>query len=130
MLTDFVGNITQQMFYQLWKFELDTLVINYFITKYIFYSMVTRRSLRWVPWRSTTSLFVKATLYTIIHFWLGTQKSNINSKNLFYMKIKFDKLLCEIENVLQKRRNKINQVSIIRSKCSVFPTFTQHHVTT
>ena len=31
---------------------------------------------------------------------------------------------------ITKRRNKINQVSTIRSKCSVFPTFTQHHVTT
>ena len=47
----------QQMFYQLWKFKLDTLIINHFIIKYNLYGMVTRRSLRRVPWRSTASLF-------------------------------------------------------------------------
>ena len=83
ILTNFVGNIKQQMFYQLWKFNLDTLIINHFIIENNLYGMVTRRSLRWVPWRSTTSLFFNVTLYTLIHFWLGTQKSNTNLNNFF-----------------------------------------------
>ena len=74
---DFLGNIIKQMFYQLWKFELYTLIINHFITKNNLYGMVTRRSLRWVSWRSTTSLFFIVTLYTLRHFWLSTQKSMI-----------------------------------------------------
>ena len=44
-------------FYQLWKNKLNTLIINNFIIKYILYGMVTRRSLRWDPWRFTASLF-------------------------------------------------------------------------
>ena len=46
MLTDFEGNIKQQMFDQLGKFKLDTLIINQFIIRYNSYDMVTRRSLR------------------------------------------------------------------------------------
>ena len=38
------------------------------------------------------------------------------------MNIKFDELLSEIGNVLQK------YVSIIRLTISVFPTFTQRHI--
>ena len=30
----------QQMFCQMWKFQLDTLIINHFIIKYILYGMV------------------------------------------------------------------------------------------
>ena len=84
MLTNFVGDIKQERFYRLWKYKQDTLIINHFIIKYILYGMVTRRSLRGVPWRSTTSLFFNFTLYTLIHFWLGTQKSNTNLNNLFF----------------------------------------------
>ena len=90
MLTGFVGNIKQQMFYQLWKFMLDTLIINHFIIKYILYGMVTRRSLRRVPWRSTTLLFSHVTLYILIHTGVKYQ--------LFYMNIKFDKLLSESQH--------------------------------
>ena len=109
MLKDFVGNIKQQKFYQFWKFKLDTLIINHFIIKYILYGMVTRRSLRWVPWRSTTSLFCHVTLYILVHFRSSTQKSNTNFNNLFYMNIKFDKLLSEIDNVLQKGEFKLTK---------------------
>ena len=65
---------------------------------------VTRRSRRWVPWRSTTSLLFNVTLYTLAHFWLSTQKSNINLDIFFYMNVKFDELLNEIDNVLQKKK--------------------------
>ena len=44
--------------------------------------MVNQRSLRWVPWRSTTSLFFHVTLNTLIHFWQNTQNSNNNINNL------------------------------------------------
>ena len=74
---DFLGNIIKQMFYQLWKFEPYTLIIQHFITKINFYGMITLRSLRWVPWRSTTSLFFIVTLYTLRQFWLSTKKSLI-----------------------------------------------------
>ena len=46
MLKKIVGDIKQHMFYQLYKFKLDTLIINHFIIKYIAYGMVTRRILR------------------------------------------------------------------------------------
>ena len=111
MLTDFVGNIKQQMFYQLWKFKLDTLIINHFIIKYNLYGMVTRRSLRRVPWRSKTSLFSHVILYILIHFRSSTQKSNTNFNNLVYMNIKFDKLLSEIDNVLQKGEFKLAKLA-------------------
>ena len=128
MLTNFVGDIKQQMFYQFWKFKLDTLIILQFIIENNLYGMVTRRSLRGVPWRSTTSLLFKVTLYILIHFWLGTQKSNTNLNNLLFMNIKLDELLSEISNVLQKRRVYLNHVSMIRLNSSDFPTFTQRYV--
>ena len=61
--------------------------------------MLTRGSLRWVLWRSTTSLFFLVTLYTLIHFWLSTQKLNINLNKIFYINIKFDELLSEVDTV-------------------------------
>ena len=51
---------------------------------------------------------VEATHYTLIHFWLGTQNSNTNLHNkqsFFYMNIRFDKLLSEIDNVLKKKES-------------------------
>ena len=36
MLTNFVGDIKQQMFYQFRKFKLDTLIINHFIIENFF----------------------------------------------------------------------------------------------
>ena len=104
MLKNFVGDIKQQKFYQLWKFKLDTFINNPFIIESNLYGIVTRCSLRWVPWRSTTSLFFNVTFYTWIHFWLGTHKSNTILNNLFFMNIKFVELLSEIDNVWQKRR--------------------------
>ena len=44
------------------------------------------------------------------------------------MNMKFDKLLNEIDNVLQKGEFKPSQHN--SSKCSVFPTFTQRHEAT
>ena len=128
MLTNFVGDIKQQMFYQFWKFKLHTLIVNHFIIENNLYGMVTRRCLRWVLCRSITSLFFIVTLYTLIHLWLGIQKSYTNFNNLFFMNIKFSELLSEIGNVLQKRRVQLNHVSITHSKSSVVPTFTRRHV--
>ena len=45
--------------------------------------------------------FFNVALYTLLHFLLGTQKSNTILNNLFYMNIKFDQLLSEIDHVLQ-----------------------------
>ena len=104
MLTNFVRGIEQQMFYQLWKFKLDTLMIDYFIIENNLYGMVTRRNLRWLLWRYTPSLFFNVTFYTLIHFWLGKQKSNTRL-NIFFMNIKFYELLNDIGNVLQKKEN-------------------------
>ena len=109
MLIDFVGNIKQQMFYQLWKFKLDTLLINHLIMENNLYGMVTQRSLRRVPWRSTPLLFSHVTLYILMLFRSNTQKSNTNFNNLFYINIKFDKLLSEIDNVLQKGEFKLTK---------------------
>ena len=79
------------------------MIINHY-NKYNSFGIVTRRSLRWVPWRSTSQLFINVTLYTLIHFWLGTQTSNTNLIHLFFMNIKYDELLSEIGNVLQNKR--------------------------
>ena len=95
MLTNFVGIIKQQMFYQLWKFKLDTLLIYHFIFEKNLYGMITRRSLRDIPQRIVFQCHS--------HFWLGTQKSNTNLNNLFFKNIKFDELLSENGNVLQER---------------------------
>ena len=84
MLTNFVGNIKQQMFYQLSKFKLEMLKNNHFIIENNLYGMFTRRSLLWVPWRSTTSLFFNINIYTLIHFWLRTQKSNNKRNDLLF----------------------------------------------
>ena len=67
----FVGNIKQQMFYQLWKFKPNTLIIYHFII-WKLQGMVIRCSRRWIPWRFPTSLFFSVILYTLIHFWLCT----------------------------------------------------------
>ena len=130
MLTDFVGNIKQQMFYHLWKFKLDTLIINHYIIKYILYGMVTWRSLRRVPWRSTTSFFKKknATLFTLRQFCLSTQKSNTNFNNLFSHEYQ----IWQTAEWNWQCFTKINQVSIIYSKCSFFyyiPATPQNNVT-
>ena len=93
----------QQMFYQLWKCKLDTLLLIILSSKTIIWYGHPAQS----PWRSTTSLFFNVTLYTLLHFWLSTQKSNTNLNDLFYMNIKFDKLLSEIVNVLQKGEFKL-----------------------
>ena len=74
MLSNFLGDIKQQMFLKLWKFKPNTFMINYFIIKYKLHGMVTQSSNRWVPLRFTTSLFFNVTLCTLKHFWLGTQK--------------------------------------------------------
>ena len=57
--------------------------MNHFIIKYKLHGMVTRRRRHWVPWRSTKSLFFNITLYTLMHFWLGTQNS-ITNLNIFF----------------------------------------------
>ena len=95
MLTNFRGNIKQQMFYQLWKVKSYSLIINHFITKNNLYGLVTRRCLHSVPWRSTTLLFFIVTLYTLRYFWLSTQKLHTNLNKIFYIHIKFDELLSQ-----------------------------------
>ena len=117
------------MFYQFWKFKLDTLIINNFIIENILYGMVTPRSLRRVLWRSTTSLFFNVTLSTLIHFWLGIQKSYTNFNNLFFSWISnLPNWWVKLAMFYKKMRVKLNHISITDSKSSVFPTFTPRHV--
>ena len=99
MLTNFLGIIKQQMFYQLWKFKLDTLLIYQFILENNLYGMITRRSLRDVSQRivfKCYSLYYNTLLarYTEIKYQL---------KQSFFKNIKFDELLIEIGNFLQER---------------------------
>ena len=79
-------------------------MINHLINRYKLHGIVNRRSRRWVPLRSTTSLFFNVTHYTLIHIWLFTQKPNSNFNDRFYMNMKFDKLLSKIDNVLPIKR--------------------------
>ena len=110
------------MFNKLWKkIKKNTLVIDHFIIKYKLDGVVTRRSRCWVLCRSTTSLFFNVTLYTLVLCWLGTQKSNTNLNNGFYTSFRFDKLLSEIDNVLQKGEFKLNHVSILLKELN-FPS--------
>ena len=59
MLTDFLGYIKQQMFYQLSKFKLDTLIINHFINENNLYGMVTRNDFNSFPSYTYITLFYK-----------------------------------------------------------------------
>ena len=72
--------------------------------------MVTRRSRRFIPWYSTTSLFFKVTFHTFNTFnTLLARYTEVNAtiNNLFYMNIiVFHELLIEIDNVV-----KVNHVS-------------------
>ena len=57
--------------------------------------------------------FPHVTLYILIHFRSSTQKSNTNLNNLFfYMNIKFDELLSEIDNVSQKGEFKLTMSAL------------------
>ena len=118
MLTNFVGDIKQQMFYQFWKFKLDTLIIDYFI-QLIWYGHPAQSS-----WSSVTfyNVIVIQSYSLYFNTLLGTQKSNTNLNNLLFMNMKFDELLSEISNVLQKRRVYLNHVSL---NSSVFPILGQ-----
>ena len=100
MLTKIVGNIKQHMFDQIWKFKLDTLLINHLIIEINLYGMVTRRSLREVPQRHCFSMVNKTIYLKLTNCWVKLA--------MFY--------------------KKENHISIIRLKSSVFPTFMQHHV--
>ena len=91
----FCREYKKQLFYQLWKFKLDTLIINHFIIKYILYGHPAQSPLSSVTFHNVIVFHVS--LYVLIHFWTSTQKSNTNFNNLFYMNIKFDKLLNEID---------------------------------
>ena len=53
-----------------------------------------------VQWRMINHSVV--TVCTLTHFRPSTQKSNTNLNNIFYMNIKFEEMLSEIDNVLQK----------------------------
>ena len=64
MLTNFVEGRKQQMFYQLCKFKLDTLLINHFIIENNVYGMVNLRSLRDVPQRHCFSVLLSIVYYT------------------------------------------------------------------
>ena len=115
------------MFYQFWKFKLDTLIINHFIIENNLFGMVTPRSLRWVHWRSTTSLFSNVTLSTLIHFWLGIQKSYTNFNNFFLWILNLTNCWVKLA-MFYKKWVKLNHISITDSKSSVFQTLTQSHV--
>ena len=112
---NFLGNIIQQMFYQLWKFELYKLIINHFtcITKTIYVVCNPAQS----PLSSVTFHNVTFLLLLSIHFWLSTQKSNTNLNNILYINIKYDELLSEIDNVYKNGEfNLTMHVSIITIK--------------
>ena len=87
------------MFYQLWKFKLDTLIINHFIIENNLYGMVIRSSvtLYYLIVFQSYSLYFDTLLagYTEIKYQL--KQSN-------FVNIKFDELFSEIRNVLQTRR--------------------------
>ena len=99
MLTNFEGHIKQQKFYQLWKFQLYTLLNNHFIIENNLYGMVTRRSLRDVAQRHCFSMLLSIILwYTFARYRIVKYQL----KQSFFKNIKFDELLSEIGNVLQK----------------------------
>ena len=84
MITNFVGDIKQQMFYQLWKFKLDTLINNYFIIKKIVYGIVTVKL-------HNVIIFPCYFLYfnTLL---AGYTEVKYQLKSSFFMNIKFDEL--------------------------------------
>ena len=53
--------------------------------------------------------FPHVDLYISINFGSSTQKSNTNFNKLFYINTKFDKLLSEIDHVLQKEEFKLTK---------------------
>ena len=68
MLTNFEGHIKQQKFYQLWKFQLYTLLNNHFIIENNLYGMFTRRSLRDVAQRHCFSMILSIFWYTFARY--------------------------------------------------------------
>ena len=89
--------------------------------------MFTRHSLRKVQWRPKRHCF---SLLISIYFTLGKQKSIAILNNLFYMNMKFDKLLSEIDNVLQKKRELgLRMPNRIRLKEFNISNFMQRHGT-
>ena len=87
--------------------------------------MVTRRSLPGVPRRSTASLFFKLLFDALLAGY--TEVKNQLKLSFFFMNIKFDELLSEIGNVLQKRKVYRNHVSIIAQSVQFF--LHSHNVT-
>ena len=84
------------MFYQLWKLKLDIYVFNLLlIIENNLYGMVT------VSVTFHNVIVFQCYFYTLIHFWLLIQCQLIQS--FFFQNIKFDELLSEIGNVLQKK---------------------------
>ena len=97
MLKDFVGNIKQQMFYQLWKFKLDTMMINHSI--YMVWSPgAVSVEFRDVPQRHCFSMLLSTFLYTLGQVHKVKYQLTIF---FFFMNIKFNELLSKIGNVLQ-----------------------------
>ena len=80
------------MFYQLWKFKLDTLLIYQFIFENNLYIMIVRRSLRDVPPRIVFQCY---SLYfnTLLARY---REVKCQLKQSFFKNIKFDELLIEI----------------------------------
>ena len=106
------------------------MINNHFIVKYNLYGMVTRRSLHWVPWRSTTSLFFNVTLYTLIHFWLSTKKVKYQLKQLFLHEYQIWRTVRWNWQCFTKMETLPLPVSIICLKTLAFPTFMPRHFTT
>ena len=77
-----------------------------------------RRRLRWVPLRSTTSLFFSVTLYTLIQFWLSTRKTNNNFNYVFTWISDFTNWWMKLTMFYWK--GEFNHVSIISLKSSCF----------
>ena len=121
----FLGNIKQHLFYHLWKFKVDMLIINH-LSSNTFYKV-------WSPLSYVTfhNLIVfpcyyifHVTLYTSIHFGPSTQNSNTNIINSFMHEYQFWGTVEWDWQCFTNRRVKINHVSIICLKSSVFPTYT------
>ena len=121
LLSYAVENIKQKMFYQLWKLDKNTLIINHFIIKYILHGMVTRSIQRGVPGLFHSVIFLNVNLYTLIHF-LARYKVKYQLKQSYFHAYWIWWIVEWIWQCFTKKWVQFDNVSI---KNSIFPTLTQ-----
>ena len=110
----------------MWKIKQNTLIIDLFSSNSN--CMVWSSGAVAIEFRDVLQpIFFPVTLFTLILFWLGTQKSNTNLNNIFYTSLRLDRRLSEIDNVCLKKKSLLNNVSIIRLKSLIFSTFAHRH---